>query len=162
MLVCPSVCPSVRPHATTRPPNIRIFMKFDFYVWVSVHHKLIYVKKTNVLQLGSMFISNCNNTLHVSDAFLRPSSGALINCSNSLWCMTWDGVKYPIRASKVDGFRSAEAIDLGPWTLDLGPWTNKQTANLHHFGFLYIWNLIFEDSSKICRENSGVIKIGQE
>ena len=58
------------------------------------------------MQLGSMFISNCNNTLHVSDAFLRPSSGALKNCSNSLWCMTWDGVKYPIRASKVDGFRT--------------------------------------------------------
>ena len=27
------------------------------------------MKRTNVMQLGSMFISNCNNTLHVSDAF---------------------------------------------------------------------------------------------
>ena len=40
-----------------------------FYVWVSVHHKLIYIKRTNVMQLGSMFICNCNNALHVSDAF---------------------------------------------------------------------------------------------
>ena len=45
------------------------------------------------MQLGSMFISNCNNTLHVSDAFLRPSSGAL----------------------------SAEAIDLGRPYLVLHP-----------------------------------------
>ena len=41
----------------------------EFYVSVSVHHKLIYIKRTNVMQLGSMFICNCNNTLHVSDAF---------------------------------------------------------------------------------------------
>ena len=41
----------------------------EFYVWVSVHHKLIYIKRTNVMQLSSMFISNCNNALHVSDAF---------------------------------------------------------------------------------------------
>ena len=69
------------------------------------------------MQLGSMFISNCNNALHVSDAFFCPSSGALKNCISSLWCVTWDGVKYPIRASKVDGFRtiwlSAEVIDPG-------------------------------------------------
>jgi len=31
------------------------------------------------MQLGSMFICNCNNTVHVSEAFLRPSSGALRN-----------------------------------------------------------------------------------
>ena len=30
---------------------------------------LIYIKRTNVMQLGSMFISNCNIALHVSDAF---------------------------------------------------------------------------------------------
>ena len=40
-----------------------------FYVWVSVHHKLIYIKRTNVMQLGSMFICNCNIAVHVSDAF---------------------------------------------------------------------------------------------
>ena len=39
-----------------------------FYVWVSVHHKLIYIKRTNVMQLGSMFICNCDIALHVSDA----------------------------------------------------------------------------------------------
>ena len=43
--------------------------KDEFYVWVSVHHKLIYIKRTNVMQLGSMFICNCNIALHVSDAF---------------------------------------------------------------------------------------------
>ena len=41
----------------------------SFYVRVSVHHKLIYIKRTNVMQLGSMFICNCNIALHVSDAF---------------------------------------------------------------------------------------------
>ena len=40
-----------------------------FYVWVSVHHKLIYIKRTNVMQFGSMFICNCNIALHISDAF---------------------------------------------------------------------------------------------
>ena len=30
---------------------------------------LIYIKRTNVMQLGSMFICNCNIALHVSDAF---------------------------------------------------------------------------------------------
>jgi len=40
-----------------------------FYVWVSVHHKLIYIKRTNVIQLGSVFICNCNIALHASDAF---------------------------------------------------------------------------------------------
>ena len=42
---------------------------YFFYVWVSVHHKLIYIKRTNVMQLGSMFICNCNIALHVSEAF---------------------------------------------------------------------------------------------
>jgi len=46
------------------------------------------MKRTNVMQLGSMFISNYSNTLHVSDAFLRPSSGTLKTRNNSLWCMT--------------------------------------------------------------------------
>jgi len=52
------------------------------------------------MQLDSMFISKCDITLHVSDAFcIHPqehlktvvaASGALKNCSSSLWCMTWD------------------------------------------------------------------------
>ena len=39
-----------------------------FYVWVSVHHKLICIKEPT-MQLGSMFICNCNIALNVSDAF---------------------------------------------------------------------------------------------
>jgi len=39
-----------------------------FYVWVSVHHKLIYIKRINVMHLGSTFICNCNIALQVSDA----------------------------------------------------------------------------------------------
>ena len=31
-----------------------------------MHHKLIY-KRTNVMQLGSMFISNCSNTIAVTN-----------------------------------------------------------------------------------------------
>ena len=30
---------------------------------------LLYIKRTNVMQLGSMFICNCNIALHVSEAF---------------------------------------------------------------------------------------------
>ena len=33
-----------------------------------MHHKLIYIK-TNVMELGSKFISNYNDTLHISDVF---------------------------------------------------------------------------------------------
>ena len=55
---------------------------FNFYVWVSVHHKLIYIKRTNVMQLGIMFISNCNIAIHVSDlgrlvGYLTPSVSSI-------------------------------------------------------------------------------------
>jgi len=40
-----------------------------------------------VMQLGSMFISNCDITLHVSDAFCVHSQEHL-KTSNSLWCTT--------------------------------------------------------------------------
>ena len=48
-----------------------IIICIEFYVWISVHHKdiYIYIKRTNVMQLGSMFICNYNIALHVSDAF---------------------------------------------------------------------------------------------
>ena len=35
----------------------------------NTQYKIIYIKRTNVMQLGSMFICNCNIALHVSDAF---------------------------------------------------------------------------------------------
>ena len=41
-------------------PAAWMCVSYEFYVWVSVHHKLIYIKKTNMMQLGSMFICNCN------------------------------------------------------------------------------------------------------
>jgi len=34
-----------------------------------VHHKLIYIKEPTLMQLGSMFICNCNIAVHVSEAF---------------------------------------------------------------------------------------------
>ena len=40
-----------------------------FCVWVSVHHTLIYIKKTNLMQSSSMFIGNCKIAVHVSVAF---------------------------------------------------------------------------------------------
>ena len=52
-----------------RQVGIRSSEKSVFYIWVSEHHNLIYIKRTNVMQLGSMFICNCNIALHVSDAF---------------------------------------------------------------------------------------------
>ena len=48
------------------------------------------------MQLGSMFISNCNNTLHVLDAIcVHPQEHlkTVVTASG----MTRDGVKYPIR-----------------------------------------------------------------
>ena len=58
---------------TNRCTNFQIYsgtrLNSTFYVWVSVHHKLIYIKRTNVMQLGIMFICNCSIVLHVSDAF---------------------------------------------------------------------------------------------
>jgi len=35
----------------------------EFYIRVTVHRKIIYIKRTNVMQLGSMFICNCNNAI---------------------------------------------------------------------------------------------------
>ena len=35
--------------------------------WINLPHTIY--KRTNVMQLGSMFICNCNIALHVSDAF---------------------------------------------------------------------------------------------
>ena len=70
-----------------------------------MHHKLIYIKRTNVIQLGSRFICNCNIALHVSDAIF-PSSGALRNCSSSIWWVR-RGVLYTV-------WLSVDAIDLGP------------------------------------------------
>ena len=42
---------------------------FTFYVWVSVHHKLIYIKNQRDATLAVLFISNRKITLHISDAF---------------------------------------------------------------------------------------------
>ena len=46
------------------------------------------------MQLGSMFICNCNNCCTCFGRFLRPSSGALKNCRSSLWFACWmvDGI----------------------------------------------------------------------
>ena len=48
-----SVCDDNKPAIVTRPKDC----------------ELIYIKRTNVMQLGSTFICNCNIALHVSDAF---------------------------------------------------------------------------------------------
>ena len=83
MCVCVYVCVCVRARARAREAHydLRLVRVSNtrtqiwtregegFYVWVSVHHKLIYIKRTNVIQLGSVFICNCNIALHVSDAF---------------------------------------------------------------------------------------------
>ena len=63
-----------------------------FYVWVSVHHKLIYIKRTNVMQLGSMFICNCNIALHVSDAFCVHLQEYLATVEAA--CGVWHAARY--------------------------------------------------------------------
>ena len=54
-----------------RKPGVsnHINWKYVFYVWVSVHHTLIHIKKTNLMQSSSTFIGNCKIALHVSAAF---------------------------------------------------------------------------------------------
>jgi len=47
----------------------QLYVNTNFYVWVSVHHTLIYIKKTNLMQSSSMFIGNCKTAVHVSVAF---------------------------------------------------------------------------------------------
>ena len=46
-------------------------VQFFIFIWQisCLIYVYIYVYRTNLMQLGSMFISNCNNNLHVSDFF---------------------------------------------------------------------------------------------
>ena len=53
----------------TKTTKLQTALNSEFYVWVSVHHSLIYIKKTNLMQSISMFIGNCKIALHVSVAF---------------------------------------------------------------------------------------------
>ena len=39
--------------------NKAVNISEEFYVWFSVHHTLIYIKKTNLMHSSSMFIGNC-------------------------------------------------------------------------------------------------------
>ena len=70
--------------------------------WVNIYKELTWCNLAVCLLVTAilLYYSTCFGR------FLRPSAGVLKNCSSNLWCMTWDGVKYPIRASKVDGFRT--------------------------------------------------------
>ena len=60
---------SPRCHAVSHFHGQRCDRLKSFYVWVSVHHTLIYIKKTNLMQSSSMFIGNCKIALHVSAAY---------------------------------------------------------------------------------------------
>jgi len=46
------------------------------------------------MQLGSMFISNCNIALHVSEAFCIHLQEHLETVESSLWWVTWDRLRY--------------------------------------------------------------------
>jgi len=47
------------------------------------------MKRTNVMQLGSMFIGNCKIALHISDLVWKPSTlGALLDTSPCLMSHT--------------------------------------------------------------------------
>jgi hypothetical protein len=69
---------------------------------------VIYTNNTSrnyVMQLGSMFISNCNNTLHVSDAICVHPQEYLktVVTVSGVWHETGWSIQ---SASKVDGFRT--------------------------------------------------------
>ena len=91
---------------------------------------------------------------------MRPSSGALKNCSNSLWCMTLDGVNYPIRAFKVDGFRtkSYRSYDLVRKPSNLGALIGYFTpSHIIHQRLLLQFLSAVEDGSKTLTETCRVI-----
>ena len=67
--VCGDIYQTIKASIKGKQIVYRYSQTQEYYVWVSVHHKLIYTKRTNVMQLGSMFICNCNIALHVWDAF---------------------------------------------------------------------------------------------
>ena len=66
------------------------------------------------MQLGSMFITNCNNTLHVSDAF----------------CVHPQEHLKTVVTAKVDGFRGSHR----PWTplLDTSPRLMSYTRGCYY------------------------------
>ena len=64
-----------------------------------MHHKLIYLKRTNVMQLGSMFICNCNIAVHVSDAFCVHLHEHLeiVEAASSEWHETGWGIQQGVQ-----------------------------------------------------------------
>ena len=66
---------------------------------------LIYIKRTNAMQLGSMFIYNCNIALHVSDALCVHHQENLETVVAALVSdVRWGDVSS--KASKVDGIHT--------------------------------------------------------
>ena len=57
------VASCVSPHATHINLQVSCSSDCTVLIWVNIY------KRTNVMQLGSMFICQCNIALHVSDAF---------------------------------------------------------------------------------------------
>jgi len=43
-----------QPNEIIYTPRYTLYIHDLFTVWVSMHHKLIYIKRTNVMQLGSL------------------------------------------------------------------------------------------------------------
>ena len=64
----------------------------------------MYIKRTNVMQLGSMFICKCNIALHVSDAFCVHLQEHLATVEAASGDMRRGEVSN--KASKVDGIHT--------------------------------------------------------
>ena len=93
-----SCCVRTKPRQTPVRNNIEIYCNSHRYVHHDIHNTIRYIyERSNVMQLGSMFICNCNNCCTRFGRFLRPSSGALRNFRSSLWWVTWDSLRYPTR-----------------------------------------------------------------
>ena len=77
LMLCLSLCFCISVHLNRNSVSIcRSYMicnqrRFHFtsLMWCINSHTAIYIKRTNVTQLGSTFICNCNIALRVSDAF---------------------------------------------------------------------------------------------
>jgi hypothetical protein len=62
---------------------------FEFPCIISLY----YIRNQLDATLALLFISNCKNTLHVSDVH-RVHRQEYINCNSSHWCMSWVGMMY--------------------------------------------------------------------
>jgi len=106
-----------------------------------------YIKYQQDTTLAVLFISHCNITLHVSDAFCFHHQ-EYKNCSNSHWCMSHVGMIY-IQEGCTRSVDSAVATDLGqPYWIYIIPTYEMHKWLLLQFLYSWWWK---QKASETCR-----------